>query len=388
MNPTPFSDVHSKPRALGRRAFLGLWLGVAAISAGGASLAASSDTGSPLHETLQRLASKHGICNVAAAVLKDRKLQSIDTAQGCASDSPLTPDSVFEAASLSKPVFAYAVLKLVQQGKMDLDTPVMQYLPRGYEHRFFPYLPDSETDLVSDPSLRAVTVRMALNHTSGLPNWASGPLAFDRAPGDKWQYSGEGYVLLQRAVEAVTNEKLDEFMARQVFKPLGMTHSEYTLKPRLEKHIVPGTTRDGAPLKPWPFLAPVSAFTLYTSAQDYGAFLTTLLNDERSIRQIVDSPIPVNPKLSLSWGLGWGLEHRKGELFIWHWGNNPGYRAFVMASAHSGNGFVMLTSSDNGLAMAEPLGNAILTGPHPAFRFHLLREGLANFLCETIDICP
>lgn len=338
-------------------------------------------------EVLQLNATKYGVC-ATAAIIKDRKLLPIETAQGCATSSPLTPKSVFEAASLSKPVFAYAVLKLVQEGKMDLDAPVTSYLPQGYEHKFRPYRADSKTDLVSDHRLQAVTVRMALNHTSGLPNWSGGPLAFDLSPGEKWQYSGEGYVLLQSAVEAVTNERLDEVMARRVFEPLGMTHSEYTRKPRLETYIVPGSSSDGTATRPFPFRIPISAFTLYTSAQDYGLFLAALLNDAPTLRQIVDSPVPVNPKLNLSWGLGWGLERHADDVVIWHWGNNPGYRAFGMASTQTGDGFVLLTNSDGGMALAEPFGRAVVPGaPHKTFRFHLLREGLTNLLCGTIDVC-
>lgn len=380
--------MHSKAGALRKRNRLGLWLLVAAVSAGCASHAGSGDSDSnTLHERLQGLATRYGVCDVAAAVIRDRKVQSIEVAQGCASQSPLTPDSVFEAASLSKPVFAYAVLQLVREGRMDLDAPVVKYLPEGYQHRFQPYRRDSQTDRVSDQRLQAVTVRMALNHTSGLPNWSNGPLEFDFTPGDKWQYSGEGYVLLQRAVEAVTHQDLDEFMARRVFEPLGMTHSAYTLKPQLQEHAVPPKTGDGTPLKLRPLHVPVSAFSLYTTAQDYGVFLATLLNDERSVTQIVASPVPVDPRLNLSWGLGWGVEREGGDLSIWQWGNNPGYRAFVMASTQTGDGFVMLTNSDGGLAMAEPLSKVILGGEHPVFRFRRIRGGLAGFVCETIGLC-
>lgn len=375
----PFRRSRTAPLAV-------LWSAIAALCVGCAASRTEPDP-SPPHDTLRQMATRYGICSVAIAVVRDRQLQAVDATPGCTTDSPTTPDSVFEAASLSKPVFAYAVLMLVQQGKMDLDAPVVKYLPKGYWHRFQPHLADSQADLVSDARLQAVTVRMALNHTSGLPNWAGGPLDFDRKPGERWQYSGEGYVLLQRAVEAVTNEELDDFMKRQVFQPLGMTRSGYTSKPRLEKYIVPSVGQDGAPMKPRPFLAPVSAFTLYTSAHDYGLFLAALLNDERSLRQIVESPVPVNPKLNLSWGLGWGLEQDKADTLIWHWGNNPHYRAFVIASPRTGDGFIMFTNSDGGLRLAEPLSNKILPGPHKLFRFHLLREGLDNLICETFDVC-
>lgn len=128
----------------------------------------------------------HGICVTWRETRGNRKT---------ASQRRSAPESVFEAASLSKPVFAYAVLKRVQEGKMDLDAPVMKCLSQGYEHKSRPYRADSQTERVSDHRLQAVTVRMALNHTFGLPNWSSGLLAFNLPPGEKWQYSGEGYVL-------------------------------------------------------------------------------------------------------------------------------------------------------------------------------------------------
>lgn len=350
-------------------------------------LQATTTQAGSLQELLELLAGKYAVCNVAIAVVRNRELQSVDAAHGCAEDSPATQGSVFQAASLSKPVFAYAVLKLVRQGKMDLDAPVLKYLPHGYAHRHHAHLADSPIDQVSDPRLLAVTVRMALNHTSGLPNWSDGPLVFDGEPGAKWQYSGEGYVLLQRAVEAVTGENLDAFMQRQVFGPLGMTHSAYTRHAELEKYIAPGTNGYGGVLTPLPFREAVAAFSLYTSAGDYGLFLAALLKDEPTLLQIIESPVVVSSKLDLSWGLGWGLERIRGEVFLWHWGNNPGYRAFVMAAPGTGDGYVIFTNNDMGLSLAKPLGEQILAGPHQVYRFHLLRDGLKNLLCEKLDVC-
>lgn len=391
------------PAFLPRPTGIGLWAAIATLCAGCAGAPAAvapagpqsppppSLTAVPPGESLQQLAGRHGICGAAVAVIHDRALHSVEAVQACAGAPQATPHSIFEAASLSKPVFAYAVLKLVQHGRMALDAPVLDYLPDGYRHRQQPYLADSPADAVSDPRLRAVTVRMALNHTSGLPNWAGGPLAFSGTPGQAWEYSGEAYVLLQRAVEQVTGEDLDAFMARQVFVPLGMAHSAYTRQPGFEPFILPGTDRKGTALRPWPFRVPVAAFTLYTSAGDYGRFLAALLKDQRTLDQIVESPVPVPPRRppdgGLGWGLGWGVEQGREGPLLWHWGNNPGYRAFAMVSPRGGDGFVLLTSSDNGMALAAPVGRQVLPGAHQAYRFHLLRDGLANLLCETLDLC-
>jgi CubicO group peptidase (beta-lactamase class C family) len=339
-----------------------------------------------LHETLKVLAERHHVCGVAVAVIKNRKLDSIDSATGCLPASTLNSDSVFQAASLSKPVFAYAVLKLVAQGKLELDVPVIKYLPQGYRHQFNP-LEAEPSDLVTDPRLQAITARMVLNHTSGLPNWASGPLNFDSAPGIKWNYSGEGYVLLQRAVEAVTSEPLDQFMTSQVFTPLAMNHSDYLWNERIAQNLLPGTKANGAPRATMDLRKPNAAFSLYTTAADYGKFLVKVLNDDDVIKQLTASPVTVDPSLGLSWGLGWGIERDKDDPYIWQWGNNTGYRAFVIASVRTGDGFVMLTNSENGLKLAQPMAQKILPIEHKLFQSSVLGIDIINLFCNTLRLC-
>jgi CubicO group peptidase (beta-lactamase class C family) len=336
--------------------------------------------------TLQGLAEKHHVCGVAIAVIKNRQLETIESATGCSPASPLNADSVFQAASLSKPVFAYAVLKLVAQGKMALDAPVMTYLPQGYRHRFDP-LKAEPSEPVTDPRLQAITVRMVLNHTSGLPNWSSGPLHFDSTPGTKWEYSGEGYVLLQRAVEAVTAQPLDRFMASQVFQPLGMNHSSYVWNEQIGQHLLPGTKANGGPRTTMDLKSPIAAFSLYTTAADYGKFLVNVLNDEALIKQLSASPVAVDSSLGLGWGLGWGIARAQDDPHIWQWGNNTGYRAFAIASVRTGDGFVMLTNSENGLKLAAPMARRIIPGEHKVFESSMLGDDVINLACNTLHVC-
>jgi|SRR5450830_153919 len=366
--------------------FLLLMPAVSVFLSGCASSGQIDLTSMTLDEKLKALATKHHVCAVAIAVVKNRKLDSMDSASGCQPTLNLKSDSVFQAASLSKPVFAYAVLKLVAQGKLELDAPVVKYLPQGYRHQFDP-LKVEPSDLVTDPRIQAVTVRMALNHTSGLPNWASGSLSFDSAPGTKWSYSGEGYVLLQRAVEAVTGEPLDRFMASQVFKPLDMENSSFVRSERTAQNLLPGTKANGAPRKKMEFQNPIAAFTLTTTASDYGKFLVAVLSDAQVLEQITTSPVTVDSSLSINWGLGWGLERTQDDLYIWHWGNNPGYRAFVIASVRTGDGFVMLTNSENGLEFAEPITKTILPDEHKLFQLPMLGGDIINMLCNTLRLC-
>jgi len=339
-----------------------------------------------LGAVLRGLARQHRICAVALAVVSERRLVGVERAGACASSSQPDPDAVFQAASLGKPLFAYGVLQLVKQGRMDLDAPVMRYLPNGYVHRHAP-LAAQPSELVNDARLQAVTVRMLLNHTSGLPNWSSGPLRFDAQPGERWQYSGEGYVLLQRAVEAVTGLPLDAFMREQVFAPLGMQSSDYVTNAELAARLVAGTKANGAPRKTFSLATPVAAFSLYTTARDYARFLAALLQDDATLARIIDAPVAADAKLDLAWGLGWGVERGPDELFLWQWGNNPGYRAFVLASPRSGRGFVMLTNSENGLALAAPLTKAIMGSEPRLLRSPLLDSGIETVLCNKLGLC-
>ncbi|MBN2433315.1 MAG: serine hydrolase [Acidobacteria bacterium] len=127
-----------------------------------------------------------------------------------ATREPVDENTMFEAASLSQPVTAYIILRLVDQGIMDLDTPLADYLP-------YPRLAGNER-------YRQLTARIVLTHTTGLPNWGAG---FIRDPGVKFGYSGEGFLYLGRVAEKLTGLSLQDLAKREVFEPLGMGHTSY-----------------------------------------------------------------------------------------------------------------------------------------------------------------
>jgi CubicO group peptidase (beta-lactamase class C family) len=128
---------------------------------------------------------------------------------------PVDENTVFEAASLSKPVFAYAVLQLVDEGIIDLDTPLHEY----WDYEFVP----------GDERYKLITARMVLTHSPGFPNWRpdEGELTIDLEPGSEFSYSGEGFGYLQLTVMQITSEPLQEFVEKRVFEPLSMTNSSY-----------------------------------------------------------------------------------------------------------------------------------------------------------------
>jgi len=132
---------------------------------------------------------------------------------------PVTRDTIFQAASLSKQVTAYAAFAMREAGKLDFDRTLVSYV-----------------DDLSDERARKVTVRHVLSHSSGFPNWRSGAakqLVPEFEPGSKFQYSGEGFFYLQRILEHVTGLGFCEVIERLVFQPLGMTSSSMIWKPEI-----------------------------------------------------------------------------------------------------------------------------------------------------------
>ncbi len=138
---------------------------------------------------------------------------------------------------MSKPFFAYLYLKLVEQGEFDLNRPLVEYLGEDY--------------LVDDPRHRRITAKMVLTHTSGLPNWRRGgwrsdsPLSLGFDPGTKFRYSGEGFLMLQRAVESELDSDLNTLSQEHLIKPLGLENSGFAWQDRFVVRASCGHDRNG-----------------------------------------------------------------------------------------------------------------------------------------------
>jgi CubicO group peptidase (beta-lactamase class C family) len=180
---------------------------------------------------VQQLITDAQIPGLSMAVIDDRQVTTLTVAgvRNSLDRAAVDQQTIFGAASLSKPLFAYAVLKLVDAGRLAFDTPLSLHVPD--------YVAD-------DPRAATITVRHVLSHTSGLPNWRSAdtPLKTHFPPGERFSYSGEGFVWLQRVVAAVTGDPLDAALRRLIFEPLGMIRSSYIWQPAFEANYAARTT--------------------------------------------------------------------------------------------------------------------------------------------------
>ncbi len=271
---------------------------------------------------------------------------------------PVDESSVFEAASLSKPVFAYALLQLVDQGLIDLDTPIAEY----YDYE----------DIAHDERHRLITPRMVLTHSTGFPNWRPnrGQLTINFEPGSEFSYSGEGFGYLQRAVMHITGEPLQALMERLVFEPLGMPNSSYIWDDRFDANLALPHNSDGEVTrkgKPGPGRGHAAA-TLHTTAHDFARFMIaamhgTLLSDSMAAAMLTPQ---IEVDSGVAWGLGIGLQENESGQGFWHWGDNSGYKAYTLTYPERGVGVTWFTNSQNGHSILAALLAETVGGEHPA----------------------
>lgn len=315
--------------------------------------------------------------------------------------TPIMASSLFPGASLGKPIFACVVLKMAQEGAIDLDRPLNQYVQE-----------DALTGQWGD----RVTPRHVLTHSTGLPNWRSEnsvKLTPTFEPGTRFQYSGEGFFHLQRVVEHITGSSFESLMEERIFRPLGMSSTTYLWLPDGNDRIVAGHNgpnpfynRDIAimvfeaiqtsakPLSFWTCeqisdalmkktgkqtppppnsFVPNVAFSLLTTVSDYTRFLSaladpqdTMLGLSAATRTTMRTPVS-HVNSALSWGLGVGIEEVDGQRYLWQWGDNGGWKNFMLAHPPSRTAIAVFSNGNNGERVNERILRAATGIDHPVF---------------------
>jgi CubicO group peptidase (beta-lactamase class C family) len=309
------------------------------------------------------LMSELHVPGVSVALVRDRQVAWTGAygVANAATRQPVTGNTAFEAASMSKPVFALLAMQLVEKRRLDLDRPLA-----GYADELF---------VPNQPERARVTARMVMTHTSGYPNWRpggeerEGPLPLLFTPGSRYGYSGEGVFYLQRVVERITGEPLDRLAQARLFGPLGLVHSSYTWTPAIEETLATGHRDDGLVLTKSRYLHPNAAYTLYTTASDYACLLAEVLKADQgastlvsraSVREMLkrqlalDSQEPVERPGNTGAervyrGLGWGINATSHGDVAHHSGSNgTGFRCFSQFNPARGTALVVMTNGTRG----------------------------------------
>jgi len=342
-----------------------------------------------LSERIPNLIEQYRVPGLSVSIIRDAQIlwsqgfgvKSVTTKE------PVSIDTVFEAASLSKPAFAYAVLRLFEKERYSLDAPLTEYVPQSFVKSF----------IRGEPRINLVTTRHVLSHTSGLPHGRElgSPIRLRFAPGSRFAYSATGMQYLQFVVEQLTKLSLRSMMRMALLEPFGMTRSSFGWLDRFAAEAAVGHGRSGRPglsgngeylqlpaaekerlRKEFPDSSDEASASagLYTTAPDYAKFMIEMMGPRRRsdyhlsdamLAEMLKPQIAITPEIS--WGLGWGVERTGSGDAFWHWGDWGVFRNFAIGFQERKAGIVILTNSFNGPEVYRQIILDAIGGTHPAF---------------------
>ena len=356
---------------IGRQSFFSPALIVAPLLiASGCSSALSPEDPSDIGSWMEL----YEVPGVSVAVIKDFELDYVEVhgVKSKVTREPVTVQTLFQAASLSKSVSAAGVMSLVQEGVVSLDTDINDYLISWQ-------VPDNELQ-----DSEKVTLRRLLSHTAGTtvsgfrgyrytesvpslirilngePPANSAPIVVDRVPGSQFQYSGGGYVVMQQAVQDVTGASFPDFIRGRVLQPIGMDNSTYEqpLPASLRDSAASGYYANGVAVPGGHHIYPeIAAAGLWTTPTDLARFLMELqlsIRGESSNRVLSrEKAEALLTEVKRDYALGFDLWTHRGQPYFGHSGANDGFRCRMVAHRTEGYGVVILTNSDNGLELSD-----------------------------------
>ena len=272
---------------------------------------------------------------------------------------PVNTETLYNIASLSKPISAEVLLRLASAGKLSLDEPMYRYW--------------IDPDVAADPRAKLLTPKLALDHQTGFANWrreTNGKLSFKRDPGTAFGYSGEGYQYVARFAEKRTGASFESLAQTLIFDPAGMTRTAYTRRPWMDGNIAQPSDRDGQWLKPVVATEFVAADLVYTTPTQYASFVESLMKGDgetpalhtlresiltdRKAEMCVGKMARACPD-EVGFGPGWEVVKTRGKTFLMHTGLDEGVFTLGFFDPGSRAGVILFTNSANGPRAILPI---------------------------------
>lgn len=278
-------------------------------------------------------------------------------------NEPVTKQTIFEGASLSKPLFAYFIMKMVEKGELDLDKPIYPYLK--------PIFPEGVIAKDSFEAYKTLTPRIILSHGTGIPNWVKGkPISIAFKPGTDFSYSGEAYQHLGAAFGTKLGigwgTELDSLIIKEALAPIGINRSLYTWNTIYDKDVAYGHMKGKTNPEINRYKKVGPGFSLHSDAKDYAMFLIEMMNPKNISTKTRDEMLKEhnhfksNNKIfketgQTGWGLGFSQKPTPNGLMHLHTGNNQDFQAYAMFIPKQNYGFVMFGNSDNLFPLLETI---------------------------------
>jgi CubicO group peptidase (beta-lactamase class C family) len=303
----------------------------------------------PLFNTdseIELLLKEFKIPSVSIGYINNGKLQQIRAFGEQKPNVAIDNNSIYKVASLTKPITALVVLKLIEAGKWKLDEPIANY-----------YV---DPEVKGSPFLNKLTTRYILSQQSGFPNWrylrTDKKLVFEFEPGTKFQYSGEGFEYLRKAIEKKFKKSLEELANEILFTPLKMTDTHYYwTKSTDESRYAVESDTTGQPIKYEKYYSSNAAANLLTTVEDYGKFLVYILDSAGLSPKLYKEFI--SPQSTVKAGINWGLGMQvfpdlpNQEFALQHTGGDDGTKCIVLLLPKAKRGLIVFINSENGLVI-------------------------------------
>ncbi len=300
-------------------------------------------------KALEQWLKENKIPNLGLGIIKNGKLEKAKVYGELRTGIPAPNNTIFNVASLTKPVTAMVALKLASEGKWDLDEPLYHYW--------------TDPDIAGDPRSQKLTTRIILSHQTGFPNWRfstpDGKLTFQFDPGTQYQYSGEGFEYLRNALEKKFGKPLSQIGEELIFKPLKMKDTSYIWDQNTDaSRIANGYDKNGKKYETVKRRTANGADDLMTTVSDYSHFLISVMNgsilSEKIFEEMKTGQIATQK--GKYFGLGFEIYPLgDGNIALSHGGSDEGVQALFVIVPKTKQGLLILTNTDEGAKVYEKL---------------------------------
>ncbi len=300
-------------------------------------------------EEIENWLKKNKVPTLGIGVIENGKLNQIRVFGELSNGNSAPFNTIFNVASVTKPVTALVALKLIEQGKLDLDELLYHYW--------------IDPDISKDLRYKKLTARLVLSHQTGFKNWRwlnkDEKLNFDFEPGKGYGYSGEGYEYLRKALEKKFKKSLQQLAEELIFNPLKMSDTRYIWDKNVDEiRYALNFDQNGKTYKTVKNSTPNAADDLLTTIEDYGNFLVNIMNGNlisEKIYKEMTTPQTVSEK-GKHFGLGFEIyDFGNGEYALAHGGADFGVRTIFFIIPKIKQGLLIFTNSDTGGNLYETL---------------------------------
>ena len=296
----------------------------------------------PRNNNLEKLLKENNVPALGIGVIENGKLTKVEVYGTLDKQATAPYNTIFKVASLTKPIVALTTLKLIDKGILDMDEPLYKFW--------------IDPDIKEDKRYKKLTPRLVLSHQTGFPNWRymteTNKLAFQFDPGTKYQYSGEGFEYLRKAIETKLGKSIEELTNELLFSPLQMTDTRFWWDNKMdESRYAQNFDADGNILPTIKYYEANAAANLLTTVENYGKFLAYVINgaelSENLFQEMQNHQVEL--KVNNYFGLGWEIltDFSNNEFALLHTGKDPGVSTLAIIFPKSKNGYLIFLNGDN-----------------------------------------